>query len=254
MQLTNYPEKDIHVFHGDAHEVMREHLQGMQIDALITDPPYSSGAATLSDRQKSTAVKYTNNADKCQIPDFAGDTLDQRSWTHWMASLLQAGRELAKPGAVCCVFIDWRQLPSLTDALQWAGWCWRGTVVWDKTNSRPQRGRFRQQTEYVVWGSNGALPADRPVPVLPGLYSVKPPTQGNRLHQTQKPLDLMRQLVRICEPGGLILDPCCGSGTTLCAAKLEGYRAIGIEYSRHYAGVARKRVAALDKPAVEIDK
>ena len=68
------------------------------------------------------------------------------------------------------MFIDWRQLPAATDALQWAGWIWRGTAVWDKGNSRPQKGRFRQQAEYIVWGSNGDMPINRPVPCLPGVF------------------------------------------------------------------------------------
>ena len=33
-----------------------------------------------------------------------------------------------RPGAPICMFIDWRQLPSMTDALQWAGWIWRGVL------------------------------------------------------------------------------------------------------------------------------
>ena len=61
------------------------------------------------------------------------------------------------------MFIDWRQLPAATDALQWAGWIWQGTAVWDKGNSRPQKGRFRQQAEYIVWGSNGDMPISRDV-------------------------------------------------------------------------------------------
>ena len=52
-------------------------------------------------------------------------------------------RKLCKPGAPVCMFIDWRQLPAASDALQWAGRIWRGTAVWDKGNSRPQKGRFR---------------------------------------------------------------------------------------------------------------
>ena len=118
-------------------------------------------------------------------------------------------------------------------------------VVWDKTNSRPQRGRFRQQTEFIVWGSNGSLLAERGVDVLPGLFQHPNVPEQERWHQTQKPLALMRQLVRLCVPGGRILDPFCGSGTTLEAAALEGYRAIGIEYSKHYAGVARERLAGV---------
>jgi len=231
----------IQIFRGDALAVMRGMYKPM-FDAIITDPPYSSGGRTLTEKQKGTANKYTNAKRHCTIPDFDGDNLDQRSWTRWMAEVLRAGREICKPGAVLCVFVDWRQLPALTDAVQWAGWCWRGIVVWDKANSRPQRGRFRQQTEYIVWASNGPLAMDRPVPVLPGIYRVTPPTQADRRHQTEKPLELMRELVKICVPGGRVLDPFCGSGTTLEAAVLEGYSAVGVEYSRHYVEVARERL------------
>lgn len=82
-----------------------------------------------------------------------------------------------------CVFIDWRQLPSLTDALQWAGWIWRGVAVWDKQNCRPQKGRFKQQSEYIVWGSNGDMPINRPVPCLPGVFRYSNPQ--NRIHLTE---------------------------------------------------------------------
>lgn len=226
---------------GDALKLLQDMPKGY-FDAIITDPPYASGGKTLSERQQPSSEKYTSTKGRCSMPDFEGDTLDQRSWTRWMADILRMARAACKPGAIVCTFIDWRQLPALTDALQWAGWCWRGIVVWDKGNSRPQRGRFRQQTEYIVWGSNGQLPIDRPVTVLPGIFHVTPPTQANRRHQTEKPLELMRQLVRICLPGGAILDPFCGSGTTLHAAELEGYQAVGLEYSAHYVRVTQRRL------------
>ena len=72
------------------------------------------------------------------------------------------------PRCVCSSTGD--SSPAASDALQWAGWIWRGTAVWDKGNSRPQKGRFRQQAEYIVWGSNGDMPINRPVPCLPGVF------------------------------------------------------------------------------------
>ena len=88
----------------------------------------------------------------------------------------------------------------------------------DKGNSRPQKGRFRQQAEYIVWGSNGDMPISRPVPCLPGVFKYGNPQ--NRIHLTEKPLQLMRDVVKITEPGGSILDPFAGSGTTVLAALL----------------------------------
>jgi site-specific DNA-methyltransferase (adenine-specific) len=52
----------------------------------------------------------------------------------------------------------------------------------------------------------------------------------------------MRDVVKITEPRGRILDPFAGSGTTVLAAVLEGYTATGIEVSEAYAKLARERI------------
>jgi len=233
------------IIHGDVLHVLPLLPDGL-FGGIISDPPYASGAATQNGKQQSTAAKYSNLKSNCPFPDFEGDAKDQRSWTHWMAEWLTEARRVTKPGAPICLFIDWRQLPSMTDALQWAGWIWRGTLVWDKTNSRPQMGRFRQQAEFIVWGSNGHMPNDRKAPVLPGVFRQSMPAFNKRRHQTEKPLEVMREMVKIVEPGGIILDPFAGAGTTVLAAKLEGYPAVGIELSRHYAGTSRKRIEETD--------
>lgn len=109
-----------------------------------------------------------------------------------------------------------------------------------KMTSRPQKGRFRQQSEYIVWGSNGPMPVSRPVGCLPGVFRYANPQ--NRTHVTEKPLQLMRDLVKICEPGGRILDPFCGAGTTVLASRLEGYEAVGIEVTDAYYKLGSDRV------------
>lgn len=64
-----------------------------------------------------------------------------------------------------------------------------------------------------------------------------------RCHTTQKPLELMKELVALfTDPGELILDPFMGSGTTLRAAKDCGRKAIGIELEEKYCEVAAKRM------------
>lgn len=65
---------------------------------------------------------------------------------------------------------------------------------------------------------------------------------GNH-HPTVKPVALMRWLCRlITPPGGLILDPFLGSGSTMVAALQEGFRCVGIERDEQYADIARRRV------------
>lgn len=75
---------------------------------------------------------------------------------------------------------------------------------------------------------------------LPGFYQANAPRE--REHQTQKPLDVMRELVKICPEGGTVLDPFMGSGTTGVAAMLEGRRFVGVEMVEHYQQVAERRI------------
>jgi len=61
---------------------------------------------------------------------------------------------------------------------------------------------------------------------------------------TVKPLALMRYLCRlITPPGGIVLDPFAGSGSTLIAALREGFSAIGIEQEAEYVEIAKARIA-----------
>lgn len=67
----------------------------------------------------------------------------------------------------------------------------------------------------------------------------------NNVHPTVKPTDLMRYLCRlVTPPGGVVLDPFMGSGSTLKAAELEGFSGIGIELDPAYIEIAKRRIAA----------
>jgi site-specific DNA-methyltransferase (adenine-specific) len=67
-------------------------------------------------------------------------------------------------------------------------------------------------------------------------------------HPTVKPTDLMRYLCRlVTPPGGVVLDPFCGSGSTGKAAMLEGLTFIGIELSANYCELAQRRIEAVTK-------
>ena len=68
-------------------------------------------------------------------------------------------------------------------------------------------------------------------------------SKANNFHPTVKPTDLMRYLCRlVTQPGGVVLDPFMGSGTTGKAAMLEGFRFIGCEMDEEYYKIAEARV------------
>jgi len=79
-------------------------------------------------------------------------------------------------------------------------------------------------------------------------------TERNNFHPTVKPTDLMRYLCRLVTcPGGVVLDPFTGSGSTGKAAVLEGFRFIGIEREAEYVQIARARISAVQQEKPEPD-
>jgi site-specific DNA-methyltransferase (adenine-specific) len=81
------------------------------------------------------------------------------------------------------------------------------------------------------------------VGVLPGCFRHFS-RQQDRFHLTGKPTPLMVDVVKICKPGGIVLDPFAGSGTTVVAALSTDRRGIGFELSEEYAAIARSRCRA----------
>ncbi|MEU6440370.1 site-specific DNA-methyltransferase [Streptomyces sp. NPDC047046] len=226
---------------GDALSILKT-LPDESVHAVITDPPYNSGGRTSAERTSRTArAKYVTGTARHTLRTFPGENRDQRAYRAWLTDLLTQCYRASVEHAVACVFTDWRQEPTTTDALQMAGWTWQGTMPWIKPASRPRRGGFKQSSEFIVWGVKGSLDTTRDL-YLPGDYTASQPRK-DRVHITQKPIDVMRTLVRACPEDGVVLDPFTGSGTTGIAALREGRRFVGIELSEHYATLAEKRMA-----------
>ena len=248
-----YQDERATLYGGDALAVLRELPTG-SVDAVITDPPYSSGGMVRGDRaQAGTHRKYSGTITEAgALTEFTGDSRDQRAYAYWCALWMAEAMRVTKPGGVILAFTDWRQLPSTTDAIQSGGWVWRGIVPWVKTSYRPQSGRLAAQCEYVVWGSAGPMPVDHSAPIHPGFF--EDATPRDKEHVTQKPLKVMRDLVRVVPEGGTVLDPFMGSGTTGAAAAMEGRRFIGVEMVEHYQQVAQRRILTAAGQSIATDE
>ncbi|MEB0286185.1 site-specific DNA-methyltransferase [Cryobacterium sp. 10S3] len=110
---------------------------------------------------------------------------------------------------------------------------WPTNVLLDES----QAAEVEQQSR----GGSVVFPVFRYV-AKPG--SIERPNVDGMTHQTVKPLELMRWLVRlVTPPHGVVLDPFAGSGTTLEAALIEGFTAIGVELEADHLPLIRQRLA-----------
>lgn len=117
------------LYHADSLEVLP---RLSDIDAVITDPPFSSGGAFRGDRMQKTSKKYQKSGGGTvgAYGEFSGDNRDQRSYLAWSSLWMAAAYRSANPGAIIACFTDWRQLPVTTDAVQCGGWVWRNLATW----------------------------------------------------------------------------------------------------------------------------
>lgn len=227
---------------GEALDLLRSIPDG-SIDAVVTDPPYSSGGFTRGDRMTVPSSKYIQTDSARVFVEFSGDNRDARSWTYWMALWLGEARRATRSAGYIMVFTDWRMLPCLSDAIQAGGWVWRGIVAWDKGEGAraPHTGYFRHQAEFVVWGTNGPCETALGRGPVPGVIR-RTVRADDKHHMTGKPVALMQRLLSILEPESRVLDPFAGSGSTGVACVSAGLRFYGCELVPEYVEIANRRI------------
>ena len=206
---------------GDALDVLRAMPDGC-VDAVVTDPPYGVG------------FDYGTSYDDSDVS--YGAVLDR----------LFAAERCISPGGFMVVY------QAAKHARRWAGWFPRDwqLLALPKNFVQAGRGDLVPATDYALWWSVGRGRQSREwqagmardwflCDTVPA-----PRDRLSRGHPCPRPPDGVKYIVRsLCPPGGVILDPFAGSGTTGVAAVAEGRRAILVEREPKYAEICRRRVA-----------
>ena len=235
MNATPYYDRDgITIWHADCLDVL-DAIPG-PVDAVIMDPPYASGARTEASKNSSGAML---RGVRWAAKPIENDQMTTAGFVWLMREVALRVRDKLTDGGAVLSFIDWRQWPHLVGALESANLRLNGQVVWDKRSYGLGNG-FRAQHELVVFASKG-VPAvhERSVGTVLSHKRV-----ANDDHPSPKPIGLMRDLIRVvAPPGGTVLDPFMGSGSTLVAAHGLGVRAIGVEVEETYCRLAVNRLA-----------
>jgi DNA modification methylase len=229
---------------GDCLNAMRALPDG-SVDAVVTDPPYCAGAVSEAQRTRAGGQGLRSENLK-RFGWFVGDNMGTAGLVFLLRSIAVEAVRVVKPSGSLVVFCDWRMVASLQPAVESAGLRFQNLIVWDKEHMGLGTG-FRNQHELILHFTNGA-PAYHDK-ATGNVLRCKRVARDEREHQTQKPVELMRRLVRVvAPPDGTVLDPFMGSGTTAVACQQEGRDFIGIEREAAYFQIAERRIAAAQPP------
>ena len=207
------------VVNGDCMEAMRL-LPPASVEAVITDPPYGISYST----RKGARVKN-----------------DHRPFIWW---LQEAHRVTARNGALIC-FCRWDVQEVFRVAIEAAGFRIRSQVIWDRLHHGlgNLRQQFAPRHDCIWFATKGrfSFPGGRPRSVLTRARV----DYRKAHHPTEKPIELMEDLVEaVCPEGGVVVDPCAGSGSTGVGAVRRGRRFIGVELDPMHAETSTYRINA----------
>lgn len=226
-------------------------LDDASVDLLYADPPFNTGQPRTG-----PAGVY---------PDAWPDT---RDWVAWLGRRLGATLPKLAPTASLLLHLDWRtshHARLLLDELLGPD-RFVNHLIWSYGLGGSSPRRFARKHDDVLFycvhpdryffdppmvpatsrRMAGRLKKATDVLEIPAINNMAAERTG---YPTQKPLALLETLVgACCPPGGLVVDPCCGSGTTLVAALRLGRRALGCDVNPDAVRIAASRIPA---PATE---
>lgn len=197
-----------------------------KVDLIVTDPPYGMN---LTPQRITGAFKGVK---------IAGDS--DLSWT---SVVFPDFNRLLDAGGAAFVFCSHHSVGCFISAAQKLGFEIKNLLVWDKMWFG-MGGNWRPNFELILLLTKGRFVTKSHNKDNILRFRRVPPQRMT--HITEKPVDLLREL--IVEPDyepRLILDPFCGSGSTLVAAKQEGRHFLGIEIEPKYCEIARQRLAEI---------
>ncbi|MFT5644022.1 MAG: site-specific DNA-methyltransferase (adenine-specific) [Janthinobacterium sp.] len=229
------------------------------IDLILTDPPYNLGK------------DYGNESDQQSVADYLC----------WTEQWIEAALPKLKPNGSLYIFLTWRFSPEIFVMLK-QRMMMMNEIIWDRrvpsmggsvrsyTSVHDTVGFFVNRKDYYFDLDAIRIPYDaatkkaRSRSIFVGAkwlelgYNPKDVWSVSRLHRehperaehpTQKPLEIIERMVKAsCPPGGVVLDPFMGSGTTAVAARRCGRHYVGFELNPVYCDVIAARLLAVDHP------
>jgi len=194
------------VHHGDSFELIKQ-MEDKSVDITITDPPYGMNFQSNYRKEKHKVIEGDDS--------FPVEFLEE------------IFRVTKKAVYVFCRWDNIKDLPKPKSIIVWV------KNNWSMGDLKHEHGR---QWEAICFYPMEEHEFEKRIPDV-----IMANRTGNKLHPTEKPVDLIRELIK-CNKGQLVFDPFMGSGTTVVACNQLNKDYIGIELDKEYCDIANSRL------------
>lgn len=210
------------LFNADCIDIMKK-MDNECVDMILTDPPYGMNFQSGHRKDKYSKIKNDNTL------DFLDDYF------------MQCERIMKDNTAIYC-FCSWHNIDIFKQKIE-KYFKLKNLIVWEKNNTSmgDLQGSYAPKHELILYAHKGrCLLNGKRYPDI-----VKYSRTGNKLHPTEKPVDMLEFFMNnSCCDNGIVFDGFAGSGSTFVACKNTGRRYIGCELDENYFNVAKERLSS----------
>jgi site-specific DNA-methyltransferase (adenine-specific) len=214
---------------GDCLEILKT-IPSESIDCLVTDPPYkiiTGGDSNGKNSVRPKGILKGNRELMKTIPKFSD----------WLPEMFR----VLKDGSQNYVMVNSSNLLKMANEIEKTGFKIQNFLIWQKNNCTPSQ-FYMKNCEYTLFFRKGKSKYINDIGGSKTVHSFNN-IIGNKLHPTEKPIDLMEFYIRnSTNENDIVLDPFMGSGTTMLACKNLNRKGIGIEKEQMYFDIATQRL------------
>ncbi len=223
-----------------------------RVGLIIADLPYN--AAYKSDYRDSKKAKHKFNV-------IANDKLPRRSYNSLVRRILDNCRSVSLPGSAFFVFYGFTETINTYPIIVKSLGQLQRLLIWKKRRFIQSRTRhFRWRHEVCLFGHIDkklrCWLGDRAQTTMfdEAAIATSPHELPRQIHPCPKPVSIIERFIKLTlEPGGVVLDPVSGGGSTLVAAEITGRIGIGIEIIPEFTSVICERMSLLGLEVIQTD-
>lgn len=230
------------IYNTDAIEWLKT-IENNSIDCIITDPPYPTISGGHGGKDSSSgAARPTGILAKNDGKIFTHNDISIRDWIGECYRVLKQDTHIY-------VMTNFLNLQEYMSEIQKVGFELHNLLIWEKNNATPNRW-YMKNCEYIIFARKGAA---KPINNCGTKTVIKINNVKNRIHPTEKPVELMKIFVEnSTNPGDVVLDPFGGSFSTVLACLETGRKALSCEIDEELFLAGQEKLEAFDPANVVI--